>query len=155
MRRIEICLATAIAMLPVSVSATEMTSAEYAAAGRRAFDAMSCAVFAEYADNEKEQVRLTELGIAQGRVFLQALRDGLVSNEDMDNNVPIAFTLSLGGPSVDFILGRFWERAIESASDKVWEKHKPNSESQNALNDTARKLNGELLYRQGNCASLR
>lgn len=51
-------------------------SMELALAGRRSFDAMVCAGYAESNGQADEQRRLSELGVNEGRRFLESVQAG-------------------------------------------------------------------------------
>ena len=130
-------------------------SVELALAGRRSFDAMVCAGYAESSGQADEQRRLSELGLSEGRRFLEGVQSGQVTPADRSATVPILFSIIMAGPSVDFILGRFWEAASDYAGDRIWEKDAANRDGMHPPEEAARKLNAERFYREASCHSLR
>jgi hypothetical protein len=107
--------AFAVALLPTHSFGE--TSQEYAAMGRKLWSAFECAVIAGVANDGAEHQRLFNVGIEQGRTFLNALQAGKITQEDFKNAVPLVVVWLLDGPSVDFILGRIFEAAGQSATE--------------------------------------
>ncbi len=62
-------------------------------------------------DEPEEAQRLFEFGVDTGRGFVQAARDGEMSQEDFQQSVPLGVSMRLGGPSDDFMIGRIYESA--------------------------------------------
>jgi hypothetical protein len=97
------------------------TSEEYAAMGQKLWDAFKCGAFAEYADKPEESGRLFNLGYNQGKTLLDAVRAGKVDQEAVSKlPKPVLFMLD-GGPTVDFILGRIFESAMQDTSQQLFE----------------------------------
>jgi len=65
---------------------------------------------------------LHNLGISIGREFITAANDGKIEKKDWSNNVPTVFGLMRGGPSIDFVLGRWWEFILGHTFDKIEKK---------------------------------
>lgn len=145
----------ALTGMDASAALAEPSSKDLATAGRRTWDAMTCAGYAETAGYNEEQRRLSQLGIDEGRVFLQSLADGKIDAKDVESNVPIAVTLIVGGPSVDFVLGRIWEASAEHAADRIWQKDSEAYDPALAPDDETRVMNAQQFYREASCQSLR
>lgn len=136
-------------------AAVPSQSMELALAGRRSFDAMVCAGYAESSGQADEQRRLSELGVNEGRRFLEGVQTGQVAPADLNSTIPVLFSIIMQGPSVDFILGRFWEAASDYAGDRIWEKDGANRDGMHTPDEEARKLNADRFYREASCHSLR
>jgi hypothetical protein len=78
-----------------------------------------CSAFAQISGERTEQERLFQVGLKAGHAFLEALRGGQVSDDELNNEVPLAVTLLLWGPTTDFMLGRIYESALNAALDDV------------------------------------
>jgi hypothetical protein len=89
--------------------------------GQVAWSAFQCATFAAMAKREVASQRLFDVGLKAGRDFIEAVENGKVSDEELNSIVPTGVTmlLSEGGPSTDFLLGRIYSAAQESAYDKI------------------------------------
>jgi hypothetical protein len=81
--------------------------------GQKLWAAFECGALAEAAGKIEESSRLYKMGYDQGKTLLDALRAGKV-DEQARRELPIAVVLMLdGGPTVDFILGRIFESAMQ------------------------------------------
>lgn len=136
-------------------AATHSESMDLALAGRRSFDAMVCAGYAESSGQADEQRRLSDLGVSEGRRFLEGVQAGQVAPADLKATIPVLFSIIMQGPSVDFILGRFWEAASDYAGDRIWQKNGANRDGMHPPDDEVRKLNADKFYREASCHSLR
>jgi hypothetical protein len=112
------------AVLSIWASPVEAdVSKELAKKGRAAWSSFVCASLASHLDEKVEHERLFEYGYEQGKIFVEAVFAGEVTREDIDNEVPIGVSVSLEGPTTDFMLGRIYEVAVEYASDSIWDDH--------------------------------
>jgi hypothetical protein len=69
----------------------------------------------------EESRRLYNLGYDQGKTLLDAFRAGKV-DQQARSKLPIPVLLMLdGGPTVDFILGRIFESAMQDTSRQLFE----------------------------------
>ena len=94
------------------------TSEEYAAMGRELWAAFECGALVRYAEESR---RLYNLGYDQGKTLLDAFRAGKV-DQQARSKLPIPVLLMLdGGPTVDFILGRIFESAMQDTSRQLFE----------------------------------
>ena len=96
-------------------------SKDYALMGRATWSAFVCATLASAANLPKEQERLFQFGYEQGQKYIAALKANKITREDASREVPIAMLLFVGGPTSEFILGRMFERATDSAMKNVAE----------------------------------
>lgn len=105
----------AIALVTFSASALASDSADYARMGANAWNAFECAALAgELKWSDKEQSLFT-VGYERGMAFVDAVRAGHVTKRDVFTTVPSGFMSHAIGPNNDFILGRVFEVARQSA----------------------------------------
>ncbi|MCV0428177.1 MAG: hypothetical protein K5905_22195 [Roseibium sp.] len=143
-----IVLAIAAIVQSTAVDDRPLTQLPYLAWG-----AWECATALEYTDNvEADRSRYVELGINAARRFLEAEVAGEVSPEVWGEEVPVAFGLRIGGPSIDFIVGRWFEAAISTTFDDI--HNAIPTELTYAQREEIRSLNAERLYRDRNCQLL-
>ena len=140
-----------LALLALLLAATpalaEVTPEQKALAekARLSLTAFACSVLAEKKGDPAEQSRLFMLGYDEGMTFLQALEAGELTDEAINEHVPVAFLWSLGGPTHDFSLGRVYEGAVEAVYDRVFTD----------TDETIRKLEAENEFRRRNCGLLK
>ncbi|MBS4050768.1 MAG: hypothetical protein KGZ69_06155 [Methylomonas sp.] len=96
------------------------SSSEYAQMGMAAWSAFKCSALAEKSNNPQDQERLFKYGYAQGLKFIDAIRSEKVKREDLSTGVPMMMLLLLQGPTPDFMLGRVFEGALDSATNDVF-----------------------------------
>ena len=150
-------LATCLLASALSTGSHAKSASENAAAsGLRAWTAMTCSNYAAFAGIADEQVRLEQLGVSEGRLFLMAARNGAIAKQDFDSTVPMAFYGRMTGPSVDFALGRVSEAAQDYVGDKIWEKSPFVAKNDYAYpNEATIKERAQIYYDNENCKSLR
>ena len=107
-------------MVIFSKSAYATSSSEYAAMGKAAWSAFECSVLAEKSKNQKEQERLFKYGYDQGLKFIEAIQENKVKRDDLSKESPLMMLLLLQGPTPDFMLGRVFEGALDSALKDVY-----------------------------------
>ncbi|MCG7868778.1 MAG: hypothetical protein JAY74_20705 [Candidatus Thiodiazotropha taylori] len=88
--------------------------------GKATWGAFVCSVLAEESIQPDEQRRLFMYGYAKGLVFIEAIQAEKVKREDLTKGIPIMMLLLLQGPTPDFILGRVFEAALDSALEDVY-----------------------------------
>jgi hypothetical protein len=97
------------------------TSEEYAAMGQKLWAAFECGALAEHAGRFEESTRLYKMGYDHGKTLLDAFRAGKVDKQAR-GKLPSAVLFMLdGGPTVDFILGRIFEAAMQDTSQQLFE----------------------------------
>ncbi|MYD93795.1 MAG: hypothetical protein F4Y02_08900 [Chloroflexi bacterium] len=143
------CIASFLLLFASTDSeATEIS--ERALLGRTMWSAFECGAFGESSGQQQEAERLYSHGIGAGRQFLQAIRAGSPTEEELRQSTPVGVMLRLGGDSDDFIIGRIFEAALEEALAKVWydadDMHRTNPRP-----ETLRKLEAEASYGSSNC----
>ena len=113
-----------------------------------AWEAFECSSLASKAGDTQEQARLFMVGYKEGLEFIKAAQKEKVTNEDVNNQVPVGFLLRLEGPTPDFMLGRIFEAAQEEALKKVYytngEYNSPDVQKRVAQ-DELRKRNATFL----------
>jgi hypothetical protein len=121
------------------------TSEQYAAMGQKLWAAFECGALAEAAGKIEESRRLYKMGYDEGKTLLDALRAGKV-DEQARRKLPIAVLLMLdGGPTVDFILGRIFESAMQDTSHQLFEA---------SNNKETQKIIAGQNFAQQNCGTL-
>jgi hypothetical protein len=116
-----VALAVVLAVAPLKASA--QSSKEYAVMGQKLWAAFECAALATVAEEVDEQRRLFDLGYEQGKIFVQAIRNGKIEEKDLSGSVPVGVLWKLEGPNADFILGRIWESAFEQATKDAYDAY--------------------------------
>lgn len=143
-------IAFAIAFLPQVAFAAE----EDAKSAMVMWAAFECGTYAEMSGNRERQAALFERGIAAGRRFLSAVEAGTITEEEHRKHVPYIVPLLSAGPSVDFVLGRIFESAMNAAYDDVVKEDMaglPLPMEEWANDDELKTSRAQLLYQRGNC----
>jgi hypothetical protein len=97
------------------------TSEEYVAMGQKLWAAFECGALAEYADKPEESGRLYKMGYDEGKTLLDAFRAGKIDDQAKRKLPPPVLFMLDGGPTVDFILGRIFESAMQNTSQQLLE----------------------------------
>lgn len=121
------------------------SSQEYAVMGRESFSAFQCSVLASVMGDVQEEERLFTFGYEQGEKFLNALSENKITDEDISNEVPVGITWVLGGPSIEFMLGRVYTSASDAALENIY----PTDGTYNS--EDLRKSMAENDFNEGNC----
>lgn len=87
---------------------------------KASWSAFECTSLASKIENTEEQERLFKFGYNQGHKFLAALKEGKIKQEDLSTQVPMIMLMLLQGPTPDFMLGRVFEAAQDSALEDVF-----------------------------------
>ncbi|KKP32977.1 MAG: hypothetical protein A2561_02060 [Candidatus Staskawiczbacteria bacterium RIFOXYD1_FULL_32_13] len=126
-------------------TALTLSSKEYAIMGSQMWGAFSCSVWASHINDTNEAERLFLFGYSKGQTFLKALKADKIEQKDISSEVPIGVTLSLQGPTEEFILGRIHSLSEEEALDEVFKNGNDfNSEEM-------QKIIAGNKFRDGNC----
>ena len=120
---------------------------------RNMWAAFECSALAKAKDEPEEVQRLFEFGVDTGRGFVQAARDGEMSQEDFQQSVPLGVSMRLGGPSGDFMIGRIYESAENAAIDGLYYDNKTYTPL-NPRPKELRTLEAENQYLDSNCELL-
>jgi hypothetical protein len=97
------------------------TSEDYAAMGQKLWASFECGALAEYAGKIEESRTLYKMGYDQGTTLLDAFRAGKIDDQTRRKlPLPVLFMLD-GGPTIDFILGRIFESAMQDTSHQLFE----------------------------------
>lgn len=125
-----------------------LSSKEYAIMGQKSWSAFQCANWASKIGQQNDAEKLFMTAYNHGKIFLEALMAKKIDEKDISAEVPMGITLFLQGPNTDFILGRIFESAQESALKEVYKTGNDfNSEE-------LQKSIAENKYRDGNCKLL-
>jgi hypothetical protein len=122
------------------------------------WSAFQCGIFAEMAGDTQEQQRLFLVGIKAGRQFIAAIQRGQISSDALNTEVPIGVLMLLGGPSVDFMIGRIAESATKDAFDAIVSKDEngmPLQWTDRIRDEEHRKIKAQNRYLKSNCALIR
>lgn len=95
------------------------SSHDYAVMGRSLWVGFTCSALASKMNSTTEQERLFQFGYKEGLVYLSALQSQKIDQKHIADEAPIAVLLRLQGPTPDFMLGRIYEAAVESALNDV------------------------------------
>ena len=106
-------------LITTSAVSVASDSASLAKMGRAAWVAFECSSLASVMEKPKDQERLFLTGYDQGKIFLNAMQSGRVTQGDLDANTPSGFLMVAQGPSIDFILGRVFASAQHNALKDV------------------------------------
>ena len=109
-----------VAGLIIGKPAFAASSTEYAAMGKAAWSSFECSALAEKSKQPNEQERLFKYGYAKGLEFIEAIQAEKVKREDLSKGTPLMMLLLLQGPTPDFMLGRVFEGALDSALEDVY-----------------------------------
>lgn len=101
-------------------SAGAENSKDFAVMARESWSAFECSSLASVSSNAKEQERLFLFGYDQGKKFIAALQAQKIEEEDLSTEAPLMVLFLLQGPTPDFMLGRIFEAAQNSALKDVF-----------------------------------
>jgi hypothetical protein len=108
-----------VALLIGSPVLAQTSGVEKARLARNMWSAFQCSMLAEMTGDQNEQQRLFMVGIKSGRDFLDALKNGQISRDNVEKEVPWGVTMYLAGPSTDFIIGRIFQEATRDTYDEM------------------------------------
>jgi hypothetical protein len=119
--------------------------------------AFECATFAQIAGNETESQRLFILGYETAQKWMKGVISGQLSPEE-EKKIPMGILDSLGGPTLEFQIGRIYADTARRVSDRVWQQDL----SGNALpqeewefDKKIRKDKASTLFNRENCIAIR
>ncbi|RBL85273.1 hypothetical protein DDE05_18050 [Streptomyces cavourensis] len=119
MRQLSVPIALAL-FLGSPAQAADVDSTTRATSGRAAWAAFGCSALAERLKKAPDQQRLFAYGLAQGQRFIDDLQAKRISQAAISSIVPMGVMNNLEGPSADFMLGRIYASASESALRDVY-----------------------------------
>lgn len=138
----------AFLVLSVAPTANAQSSKKYAQKAMASWSAFECSSLASKVGKQKEQERLFLYGYEQGMTFISALQTKKIEQKDLSSESPWAMLLLLEGPNPDFMLGRIYASAQDSALKDVFKTgdHFNSDEEQRviALNEF-RKMNCQFI----------
>jgi hypothetical protein len=117
-----------------------------------------CQVWSGMAGEEDRFLAHHDSGILAGRRFVEAVRAGGITPQDVDATVPIFVALSLEGPSDEFVLGRLYEITTTDAYDQVVRRDANGSlraPQDYVMDNELRAALARVLIRTHNCSLLR
>lgn len=144
-----------LALMPGAAFAGD--GAAEAQLSRRMMIAFVCSIFAGVAGTADEEKRLFELGISDGRAFIEAYRNGKISESVLNNEVPMLGVLALmSGPSDDFMLGRIYESVANSVFKELYPTADTRAFARAGDKPTPTdNVTAKLKYQDANCAFIR
>jgi len=92
---------------------------EKALLGHVMWSAFGCSKYAELADDKNEQERLYLVGLNAGRTFLDAMKAGQLTQQALNESVPINVLQRLEGLSTEAVIGKIHAAATSSANDEI------------------------------------
>lgn len=126
-------------------SAIGQTSKEYAVMARSTWSAFECSSLAAQMKDSSEQERLFMYGYKEGLAFLTALQSKKIQRQDLSTEAPWLMLLLLQGPTPDFMLGRVFESAQDTALKNILKT----GDKLNA--DEVRRMLAQGDYNKQNC----
>ena len=90
-------------------------SKELAKKGELFYEAFECHHIASDAGEKNESIRLFNVGMREGKIFIDSAKKGLIKVEDAKSHVPMIVMWSLNNQSTDFILGTLYKEAQDTA----------------------------------------
>lgn len=143
--------------LVLSIGCAQADSTLGESSAHLAVNAFACSSYAEMIGESNEQKRLFELGVKSARAYIEGVKGKTISESTL-KDIPLLFSLRLGGPSTDFMVGRVFEGTASHAYDKVVKE----DVSGFPITDPAKWAKGELktlraenLFRSANCKLIR
>lgn len=139
---------TAFLSFATVLPATAQDSKTYAQMAKATWSAFECSSLASKAGKPKEQERLFLYGYEQGKIFISAVQAKKVEQKDLSSEAPLIMLLLLQGPTPDFMLGRVYESAQDSALKEVFNtgEHFNSDEVQGTIAaNKFRKFNCQLI----------
>lgn len=123
-----------------------------------AWTVLECGILAEYASEDENYHDRTELleasallkeeFIELARSAISEARSGQEGYEAFRKDAPVVFRLALGGPSVDFVAGRWFGMVSEDVAENVF------NAPEYDRTDELRQMYAQNEYRQKNCEFL-
>lgn len=117
-----------------------------------------CQVWSGIIGDEEAALTHFNQGYASGSQFVAAARAGQIDQTDFDSTVPVYISMSLQGPSDDFVLGRLYEMTTEEAYAKIVTRGKdgvPLHPSDYVMDSAIQSVMAGDLVRSSNCTALR
>jgi hypothetical protein len=90
-------------------------SLRLAQSGRAAWDAFQCAGFAAAMHDKEAFDGVFAHGFSSAHLFVNALQKERIKRVHFEREIPSPMRASLEGPSADFVAGRVYQTALESA----------------------------------------
>lgn len=99
-----------------------LSSIEYARLGDKAWSAFECTALSAFLEKDESNTeKLFIVGYESGLTFIEALRKELVTDEDVQKEVPIGLSWQLGGPNSDFMLGKIYTTVEDNVLEDVFQ----------------------------------
>jgi hypothetical protein len=111
--------AATLAVCTTVLNAADEKAFEKALLGNIMWSAFQCSAFAELAEEKSEQERLYLVGLNAGRTFLEAMKAGQISQQALNEAVPINVLQRLEGPNNEFVIDKIHAAATSRAYDRI------------------------------------
>lgn len=159
MKRIATAITAAMIACSSSSYAQQPAAAVVAKLGDSGFAQFQCSVLAGFAKGPNAEAHFSA-GLADLRQFLTQWRasDDMNFRKEVGNNVPMIITLELGGPSIDFEIGRVYSAVLWYVDDELRDRttwlHQKKDPSAPPVEPEVVQMRAEKQYREKNCSLL-
>ncbi|MGL3823705.1 hypothetical protein [Sphingopyxis sp. R3-92] len=159
MKLIATTIAAAIATASSPANAQQPTAEAVAKLGDSGFAQFQCAVLAGFGKQPTVDKHFNA-GLSDMRQFLAQWRasDDASFRKEVGNKVPMIITMELGGPSIDFEIGRVYSAVLWYVDDGLRDRdtwlHQKKDPSAPAVEPAVVEMRAEQQYKDKNCALL-
>lgn len=159
MKLIATMIAAAIATVSSSANAQQPAAEAVAKLGDSGFAQFQCAVLAGFGKQPNVDKHFNA-GLSDLRQFLAQWRasDDASFRKEIGNKVPMIVTMELGGPSVDFEIGRVYSAVLWYVDDGLRDRdtwlHQKKNPSAPAVEPEVVEMRAEQQYKDKNCSLL-
>ena len=130
----------------LAFSSPSLAASEEEMAGNKISGAFRCATYARMFDDQKEQVRLFQIGLKAAREFAEAFKSDPKLSEQLMTYIP--------GISTDFVVGMMYGEQSTKAYDEIV-KYDNGVPLNKWLSVDEAKLEAERSYRKSNCSLIK
>lgn len=159
MKLITMTAAAVIATLSSPATAQQTTAEAVAKLGDSSFAQFQCAVLAGFAKQPNVDAHFNA-GLSDMRQFLTRWRasDDASFRKDVGNKVPMIITMELGGPSIDFEIGRVYSAILWYVDDGLRDRdtwlHQKKDSGAPPVEPEVVQMRAEQQYKNKNCSLL-
>lgn len=159
MKLITMTAAAVIATLSSPATAQQTTAEAVAKLGDSSFAQFQCAVLAGFGKQPNVDAHFNS-GLSDMRQFLTQWRanDDAGFRKDVGNKVPMIITMELGGPSIDFEIGRVYSAILWYVDDGLRDRdtwlHQKKDPGAPPVEPEVVQMRAEQQYKNKNCSLL-
>jgi hypothetical protein len=159
MKRIATMIAAAVTTASFPAIAQQHTAEAVAKLGDSGFAQFQCAVLAGFGKQPNVETHFNA-GLSDMREFLAQWRaiDDVNFRKQVGNNVPMIITMELGGPSVDFEIGRVYSAVLWYVDDSLRDRdtwlHQKKDPSAPPVEPEVVEMRAQQQYKDKNCPLL-